>query len=313
MDALPVDNNITGDSLFKTQIDSLSKYESLGSGNKTNLTDKQKADIAKASRGFESMFINMMLKEMKKGMLGKDEDGQGGEDNLSGEGGGSMGSFGASTLQGYVDMLWSDEISKQGTGIGIADMLYTQLSGGDKLKPITVEMHSQKMPAIASNQYKQQQQSSSELTIPTVADAFMNRVNGRIDNYDNIISEASKKYSVPESLIKAIITVESAGKTDAKSQAGAKGLMQLMDGTAQDMGVTNPFDPVQNIHGGAKYLRTMLDKFGNNLDHALAAYNAGPGNVEKYGGVPPFNETQAYVKRVQKYNDIFQNTSSQDI
>ena len=116
---------------------------------------------------------------------------------------------------------------------------------------------------------------------------------------NSIISEASAKYGVPEALIRGIIKRESNFRYDAVSGAGAKGLMQLMPGTAAEMGVTNPFDPRQNVMGGTKYIAQQLKSFGGNVDLALAAYNAGPGNVRKYGGIPPFAETQHYVQAVK--------------
>ncbi|MDR0490148.1 MAG: lytic transglycosylase domain-containing protein [Oscillospiraceae bacterium] len=123
---------------------------------------------------------------------------------------------------------------------------------------------------------------------------------GKFD-LDAIFETAALRYNLPVGLLKAVAKAESSFRPDATSKCGAMGIMQLMPGTAKALGVTDAYDPEQNIMGGAKYLRQMLDKFGGDVSLALAAYNAGPANVTKYGGIPPFNETQNYVKNVLGY------------
>ena len=115
---------------------------------------------------------------------------------------------------------------------------------------------------------------------------------------EKLLKERSHAHAVSPKLIRALVQTESGGNPRAQSKAGARGLMQLMPATARELGV-NPHDPKQNLDGGIRYLKSMARKFGD-LDKTLAAYNAGPGAVQRYGGVPPFRETQNYVKKIRK-------------
>ncbi len=129
-------------------------------------------------------------------------------------------------------------------------------------------------------------QPQSKKNVPNTAD------------YHQIVHSKSAKYNVEPSLVKAVIKTESNWDAAVVSQKGAMGLMQLMPSTANDMDVRNPFNPEENIEGGIRYLRYLLNKFDGDITLALAAYNAGPKTVEKFGSIPPIPETQQYVKQV---------------
>lgn len=292
-----------------------SAVESEGSD---KLTDKQKADFAKVARGFESMFVHEMYKTMRQSML--DEDEKDGEEDMS---------FGGDVLQGMTDLQFSDSVSQSGKGMGIAQMMYKHLTGDSDL-PALLTQRSSRIPSDIGSSTKTdtkqldlssigetkdsieklraiQARSLNTDAVPPSSQSFMERMNKRLANYSDTIESVAEKHGVHPALVKAIITAESAGNPHAVSPVGAKGLMQLMDGTAKDLDVNNSFDPIQNISGGTEYIARMLKKFGS-LDHAIAAYNAGPGNVQKHGGIPPFAETQAYVQRVKRFMSHYAQT-----
>jgi Rod binding domain-containing protein len=244
-----------------------------------NLSKDEKRKLEHASKEFESMLTSMMIKSMTK-----TTDGLFGKDNYGGD---------------VLDVLFETEISKfisDSRGMGVAEKIYKSLTGEELEKIKTISKEKNLNIALPKNNIV-----SKEGKVETNNPAMK-----RVEKYNDLIQAASEKYNVDKQLIKSIILTESAGKADAISKANAKGLMQLMDTTATDMGVHNSFNPKENIFGGTKYIAKMLNSFDGDTDLALAAYNAGPGNVKKYGGIPPFKETQNYVNRVKNYLKILE-------
>jgi len=161
---------------------------------------------------------------------------------------------------------------------------------------LSMPIETNKQTNMLSTKIKEEKPNTVTAEIVTLPKTLL----ARLKNYDHIIVKAAEKYNIEKNIIKAVIAQESYGNPKAISPVGAKGLMQLMDATAKELGVKNSYDPEENIMGGTRYLRDMLNRFGD-IDLALAAYNAGPGNVRKYNGVPPFKETQNYIKKVANY------------
>lgn len=156
--------------------------------------------------------------------------------------------------------------------------------------------------SVAGDTMKAVTQAASRTSGTTSAQDFQgilkNGMKAVKEDMDSIFEEAASLYQIPVKLLRAVAKAESSFNPNAVSKAGAIGVMQLMPATARSLGVSDPYDARQNILGGAKYLKQNLDRFQGNVSLALAAYNAGPGSVTKYGGIPPYKETQNYVKKI---------------
>lgn len=269
-----------------------SNFENTKIGKK-ELTNEEKIKVKDAAKRFESLFMYLVLKEMRKAMLDSFEN----EEQRMDFGGNILGDL------GYMEL--TNQYAKSGSGIGIANLIYKHLTGenlGNRVENLNLKGANSK----SINLNKPISYSKSTARASNTSIKSPNKQD-RLSNYEEYIIDAAKKYQLKPELIKSVILAESNANQYVVSKAGAKGLMQLLDSTASYLGVNNPFEPKQNILGGSRYLKQLLDTFEGNLDLALAAYNAGPGNVYKYSGVPPFPETRAYVARVKK---IYERISS---
>ena len=260
---------------------------------KSRFDTKQKEKIASATKQFESLLTSMMLKSMKQtdgGMFGGEEEGYGND---------------------MFDTLFQQEIANKMSetkSLGVAEMLYKKITGEsmpDDVKHKVIErldrLKVDKIPVEAVPIRIQNHSVPADSTKVQPSTSSLERIN----KFENHIDEAAESYGIDRNIIKSIIMTESAGNHKAVSSAKAKGLMQLMDSTATDMGVRNVFNPRENILGGTKYFAQMLRQYSGDVKLALAAYNAGPQNVSKYKGVPPFDETKSYINKVLNYVEHF--------
>ncbi len=154
---------------------------------------------------------------------------------------------------------------------------------------------------LLSEKFNSTSSTSTEAAVADVGATAPSSSSSVSGKFSELIAAAAEKFDVDANLIQAVIKAESNFNPKAVSSSGALGLMQLMPSTAESLGVDDPLDPEQNIFGGTKFLHRLLDKYKNDVSLALAAYNAGPGAVDKYGGIPPYAQTQTYVKRVLDY------------
>lgn len=261
----------------------------------------------KAAQDFEAMFVGQMYKAMRKSTLG-------GENELT------KASPGREIFTEMLDNQYASQASKNplnateqgmknalsGISNSLAAQIYRSLTRAEGAKEVTANVA---MPKVAVPRFDEASDDNMFSTSPFIAKIIGDRArSGKStavsaiseDKLNPIINLASKTYDVSANLIKSVIKAESNNQPLAVSGAGAKGLMQLMDSTAKDLGVRNVFNASENVLAGTRYLKQMLVRFGGDEKKALAAYNAGPATVERYKGIPPYEETKSYVEKVLK-------------
>jgi len=226
-------------------------------------------ELRRASEEFEALFVQFLLRSMRKTVM---------KSGLLDTG-----------LQGDIlQALFDQELSRQvarSARLGIAEMVQQQLK--PTLSP----------QGDASNPVHPWQQTPRRLPGNVLEKPAVHR----LKPFEAFIEKAARIHKLNANLIRSVILAESSGDPKAVSPKGAKGLMQLMDGTAKALGVRDVFNPEENVLAGSAYLAQLLARFGGELSLALAAYNAGPSAVEKYGGIPPFSETRLYVRKIFNY------------
>lgn len=231
-------------------------------------SEAQMRKLQKAAEDFESLFVQQLLKQMRKSIP-------------------DSGLFGEGMAGDIYQSMFDESISKAIAGKGSFQLADTILRSFNADKESATQRTEQTLP-----DYRTRTVQKTTPRPPAQSGEKWDR---------SIIQEAASKYGVDPKLVESVIKVESDFRPKAVSKSGAIGLMQLMKATAEDLGVRNRFDPRENVFGGTRYLSGLLRRFDGNLKLALAGYNAGPGAVEKHAGIPPYKETQNYVEKVLKH------------
>jgi len=241
---------------------------------------KGREGITKAAQGFSSLFVYQMLQEMRKTVP---------ENSLFGGN-----SYAIDVLTSMLDEKIANRVAQR-ESMGLVDMVrqYLEKRYENNSETAPTENKQLKMPDM-----KHVKGRSNE-------DNISANNTGSVSRFNPIIDKVAGEIKLDPDLIRAVISKESSGNPTAISKTGAKGLMQLMDTTAEEMGVKRVFEPEDNIKGGAQYLKNLLVRYEGDLPLALAAYNAGPGAVRVYNGIPPYPETQNYVNSVLKLQQQF--------
>jgi Rod binding domain-containing protein len=271
----------------------------------------EQAKLKKACENFDAIFISYMLKTMRQ---------ESEKSGLFGDG------LGSDIYKEMFDEKLAEKMSESGQ-MKIGDILYKQYvplinaskrtkslkMAGPQLEKATTKIDP--APGHKSNldKPKAEVKAPVETKKPEAAKpaseapkkiADTKEAHPLLSKFEDMISQAATKFGLEPALLKAVIQHESGGDPNAVSPDGAKGLMQLVDSTAKMMGVVDPFNPIENIMGGAKYISQLWDRFGGDLKKVIASYNAGPGAVEKFDGVPPYQETRNYVDKVLATYDM---------
>ena len=254
------------------------------------------AGLKQVAKQFESLFYGQLLASLRSSVPDNPFWGQG---------------SGTKIYQQMHDEQMADRLADAG-GLGIADLIIRQLgssvSGGDGDAPARIPTQGPPLPPSLAPQagvgaYRRQGEAGERIAamvrLRRQAEDLGGAVADTLGRYQGEIGAAAERTNLHPGLVLAVVMAESGGDPDALSPKGARGLMQLMPETAREVGVADAADPQQNLHGGSRYLARMLQRFDGDLDHALAAYNAGPGAVERAGGVPEYPETQRYVAKVK--------------
>ena len=248
-------------------------------------TQNSPSRTLQVAREFEAVFTSMMMKSMRKTVF---------------DGGLMQKSIGEKIYTDMLDVEYAKIVSNNAS-LGLAEQIVKQLEDLGYTNGL------QALRSMGNRHWM-----IDPRFIPGKRNFSVSRsTKQQVAHWNDLIEEASTKYKVDKDLITAVITQESAGNPHAVSRAGAKGLMQLIDTTAHAMGVNQVFNPRENIMGGSKYLSSLLKQFNGNETLALASYNAGPGAVEKYQGVPPYKETQNYIQRVLSIREGIKQANSQ--
>ncbi len=258
-----------------------------GAGGLSNIDKKR----WKASLDFEAMFLSQMYKSMRQNTTGEDL---------------TEASPGREIFTEMLDNQYAGMHSKSpveageqglknainGRSNSMAAQIYRAMARSEGPEVVSsLPTAGSSLPTVTPSL-----PSSRPLSVPGIAGAPADPIPQ--EKLDPVVSLAAQTYGVDTNLIKGVIKTESNNRPQAVSSAGAKGLMQLMDTTSQDLGVRNPFNAHENVLGGTRYLKQLLDRYQGDVSKALAAYNAGPGAVDRFGGIPPYPETQDYVKKV---------------